>query len=488
MTTACSLVWFRQDLRLSDNPALTAAVKRGPVVPVFIWDPEAEGQWRPGGASRWWLHQSLAALDSALRERGSRLIIRCGSTSAVLQELLQETGASAVFWNRRYEPAMMARDTGVKEALKARGYWVESFNGALLFEPWTIQNKAGKPFQVFTPFWRHCLAQPQSSPPRPLPTPKRLLSPSQWPPGEVLDLAPHLPWASGFSPLWSPGELGATRAVERFCAEGSAEYSERRNRPDLAGTSCLSPYLHWGEISPRQIFDRLAVKAADDPVWREQQFVTELGWREFSHHLLYHFPETPLVPLRPEFSRFSWRTDAAQLRAWQQGKTGYPMVDAGMRELWTTGWMHNRVRMIVASFLVKHLRLPWQSGASWFWDTLVDADLAQNTMGWQWSAGCGADAAPYFRIFNPITQGEKFDPAGTYIRRWIPELSAVPLEYLWAPWTAPARELGSAGVVLGRTYPRPIVDHAEARIAALKAFQEMRSLPKLLDSSRAVPS
>ncbi len=474
MSSAVSLVWFRQDLRLTDNPALTAAARRGIVIPVYVWDPLGEVEWTPGGACQWWLHHSLAALDASLRELGSGLVIRRGSTQAVLIELLRETGATAVFWNRRYEPAAMARDALIKGALKSAGYQAESFNGALLYEPWTIQNQAGKPFQVFTPFWRHCRAQP--TPAAPLPRPVYWPAPKFWPRSEALELKPQGSWARAFGPAWTPGEQGATRAWEFFCAQGWADYTERRNRPDLPGTSRLSPHLHFGEISPRQIFAQLArlSEAVGDPKWCDRQFVTEVGWREFAHHLLFHFPHTPTEPLRPDFARFPWRVDPVQLTAWQRGQTGYPIVDAGMRELWSTGWMHNRVRMIVASFLVKNLRISWVAGARWFWDTLVDADLAQNTLGWQWSAGCGADAAPYFRIFNPMTQGMKFDPAGDYVRRWVPELARLPGAYVQAPWTAPALELAQSGVFLGRNYPKPLVDHAVAREAALAAFQELK--------------
>jgi len=472
-----SLVWFRQDLRLGDHPALRAAIERGVVIPVFIWDPAGEAEWAPGGASRWWFHHSIRTLASALETRGSRLTVRHGDSARILVELLRETGASAVFWNRRYEPAVMARDTAIKEKLKANGYRAESFNAALLFEPWTIQNLSGRPFQVFTPFWRHCLAQPEPPPPLPEPKVGELRSPDRWPISEPLLLESRIPWAASFPGRWLPGEAGAAAALERFCDRAWESYAEERNRPDRAGTSRLSPHLHFGELSPRQVLARLAARfgGVDRPDWRRQQFVTEVGWREFAHHLLYHFPQTPTEPLRSEFARFPWREDPGQVAAWERGRTGYPIVDAGLRELWTTGWMHNRVRMIVASFLVKDLRLPWQIGARWFWDTLVDADLAQNTLGWQWSAGCGADAAPYFRIFNPVTQGQKFDPEGAYVRQWVPELARLPTEYLHAPWEAPGLERIQAGVVLGRDYPLPMVDHAVARDAALRDFKSLRA-------------
>lgn len=477
-----SIVWLRQDLRLADHPALDAATRRGAVVPVFIWSPEAEGAWAPGGASRWWLHHSLSSLADSLETRGSRLILRSGEASRVLEILCQETGASAVYWNRRYEPAAIAHDSQVKERLKLAGIHAESFNGALLFEPWTVANQSGRPFQVFTPYWKHCLAQ--TPPPPPLAAPQRIAPPRQWPSSDSLTqfkLRPRITWDSSFPAVWQPGEPGAATALEAFSRQGWTGYSLDRNRPDLRGTSRLSPHLHFGEISPRQILAHLSDRAGTtgETGWRQQQFVTEVGWREFAHHLLYHFPHTPKQPLRPEFAQFPWRDAPRQLVQWQQGRTGYPIVDAGMRELWTTGWMHNRVRMITASFLVKDLRLPWQAGAQWFWDTLVDADLAQNTLGWQWSAGCGADAAPYFRIFNPVTQAQKFDPEGAYVRRWVPELGRLPTEHLHSPWEAPPGVLSRADIDLGRTYPRPMVDHSQMRQEALVAFQSLKAARSL---------
>jgi deoxyribodipyrimidine photo-lyase len=473
---APSIHWFRLDLRLADNPALQTAFERGgAVVPVFIWSPDAEGDWPPGGASKWWMHQSLAALDDRLRKGGSRLVIRRGPTLETLRTLVKETGAKAVIWNRRYEPAVMACDAKVQEALSADGLAVQTFNAALLHEPWTIQNQSGKPFQVFTPFWRNCLAQP--GPVAPLTAPKHWPAPPKWPkslaPG-ALELEPKLNWAEGFRAAWQPGEAGAIASLDRFLAQAFDDYSELRNRPDLTGTSRLSPHLHFGEISPRQVWHGLKRRAMkrELPIasWRGSQFLAELGWREFAHHLLFHFPHTPTEPLRSAFKNFRWRQDAARLRAWQKGGTGYPIVDAGMRELWTTGWMHNRVRMIVASFLVKDLLIDWQEGARWFWDTLVDADLAQNTLGWQWTAGCGADAAPYFRVFNPTTQGENFDPHGDYARCWCPELAKLPAKWIHQPDKAPPDILRAAGVELGRTYPQPVVGHAIAREVALEAF------------------
>jgi deoxyribodipyrimidine photo-lyase len=468
-----SIVWFRLDLRLADNPALTAAIERGGgVIPVFIHAPEEETPWTPGGASNWWLHQSLRELDARLRELGSRLVIRRGPALETLLALARETSADAIFWNRRYEPAVMRRDAKIKEVLREKNLLAESFNAALLHEPWTIQNQSRKPFQVFTPFWKTCLAK--ADPAAPLPAFKRLAAPPKWPRSlalEELELEPKINWAGGLRAAWRPGETGARENLKRFLSGAFDNYSEKRNHPDTAGTSRLSPHLHFGEISPRQIWQGVARMASKRGLpaaqWRGSQFLAEVGWREFAHHLLFHFPQTPTQPLRAEFKAFPWREDADWLRAWQRGRTGYPIVDAGMRELWTTGWMHNRVRMIVASFLVKDLLLSWQEGARWFWDTLVDADLAQNTLGWQWTAGCGADAAPYFRVFNPVTQGEKFDPHGHYVRRWCPELNNVPDQWVHQPW--------KAAIKSKINYPEPIVSHALAREVALEAFGKLKA-------------
>jgi len=475
-----TLVWFRQDLRLADNPALIAAQRRGgAIVPVYILDEAGEGDWPAGGASRWWLHHSLGALAAGLQERGSRLVLARGESQAVLEALVRKTGATALYWSRRYEPAVMARDQRIKAGFGAAGLEVRSFNAALLFEPHTVSNKSGGPFQVFTPFWKHCLGLPVEEPSKL--APGALAAPARWPAScelEDLGLLPTIRWDAGFGPVWQPGEEGAARALRKFVGQAMDGYADQRNFPGVAGTSVLSPHLHFGEIGPRQVWAAVRARSRDSgvfPVNRGAQvFLSEVGWREFAHHLLFRFPQTPAEPLREDFAAFPWRRDAAQLRAWQRGLTGYPIVDAGMRQLWRTGWMHNRVRMIVASFLVKHLRLSWRDGAAWFWDTLVDADLASNTLGWQWTAGCGADAAPYFRIFNPILQGLKFDPDGSYVRTWVPELKGLKGEVLHQPWTAPVEVLRQAGLELGRNYPRPIVDHAEARAAALAALESIR--------------
>jgi deoxyribodipyrimidine photo-lyase len=475
------LVWLRQDLRLADHPALSAAAARGvPVIPVYVWAPAEDGEWAPGGASRWWLHRSLASLDSQLRALGSRLILRHGSSTEVLRSLARETGAGTVFTSRRYEPAARAHDLEVAEALRADGVACEESGAALLHEPTAIRNRSGGPFQVFTPFWRACLASPEPGPP--LPVPGILRAPRIWPKSTPLaefGFEPRVDWASGLRATWRPGESGAAQQLQRFLAEGLADYTHQRDHPDVIGTSRLSPHLHFGEISPRQIWHALRRQAGTgSPAttdWRQSQFVTELGWREFAYHLLWHFPQTPQAPLRVEFAKFPWRRHPDWLKAWQRGQTGYPLVDAGMRELWATGWMHNRVRMVVASFLVKHLLISWTEGARWFWDTLVDADLASNTLGWQWSAGCGADAAPYFRIFNPLIQGTKFDAEGHYVRRWVPELACLPAAWIHQPWAAPEPLRKAAGVVLGRDYPEPMVAHVVAREVALEAYARTRA-------------
>jgi deoxyribodipyrimidine photo-lyase len=474
-----SLVWFRQDLRIADNRALAAALESGAaIVPVYLFAPEEEAAWSPGAASRWWLHHSLARLDEDLRKLGSRLILRqTADCAATLRALAEECGARRIVWNRRYEPAAVVRDTLIKTSLQGAGIAAASFNGSLLHEPWEIKNKAGGAFQVFTPFWRHCLAQGDPAAP---PTPPRSLpAPPRWPEsGELssLGLLPRIHWTPGLEAAWTPGSAAAHGLLERFLAESLADYKMRRDRPDLAATSRLSPHLHFGEIGPREVWAAVRRQALEHGHgdWRQSHFLTELGWREFSYHLLYHFPQTPEEPLRSTFARFPWKSAPEALRAWQRGRTGYPIVDAGMRQLWHTGWMHNRVRMIVASFLVKDLMLPWQEGARWFWDTLVDADLASNTQGWQWVAGCGADAAPYFRIFNPTTQALKFDPEGAYVRRWVPELERLPGDWLQEPWAAPADILSRAGVRLGVDYPRPVVDHTLARAEALAALATLQ--------------
>ena len=461
-----SIVWFRRDLRLGDNPALTAAAAHGPVMPVFVLD-EVHARM-PGGASRWWLHHSLAAL----RDRLGGLLILRGDPIVVLPGLAAEHGASGVYWNRCYDPQSIARDKALKATLRDRGLTVDTFNAGLLHEPWEVQTGGGGPYKVFSPFWR---AARGLDVPAPLPAPE--VSLADLPAGEDLDLLPSKPnWAEGWQDIWMPGEAGAMERLTCFLDSGLAGYGTLRNRPDLPNVSRLSPHLAHGEIGPRQIWARARMAAElGAPQKDTDKFLAELGWREFSYHLLYHFPQLQERNWRETFDNYPWRYSSTDFELWKKGQTGYPLVDAGMRELWATGYMHNRVRMVVASFLVKHLRLHWSHGERWFWDTLCDADPANNAASWQWVSGCGADAAPYFRIFNPMTQGEKFDPNGNYIRRWCPELAELPDAHLNAPWEAPASVLSAAGVSLGQTYPRPMVDHREARAAALAGYEHVKA-------------
>lgn len=469
-----ALVWFRQDLRLDDNPALHAALEQGYApVPVYVHAPEEEGDWAPGGASRAWLHRSLQTLDADLRARGSRLLLRNGPTGPALSALLRETGADAIFWNRKYEPATQPRDAALKRQWREQGLVAESFNGALLFEPWELATQQGGPYKVFTPFWRNALGRLRV--PAPHAVPATLPSFAATFASEEIDalgLAARPAWDRGFWDKWHAGEAGAHEALEVFLDGALRGYRSDRDRPDRVGTSLLSPHLHFGEIAPWRVVGaleqaRTAANAADIDA-----YIRELGWREFAYHLLHHFPATTTANLNPRFEHFEWAPgDDSQLQAWRQGLTGVPIVDAGMRELWATGYMHNRVRMIVGSWLTKHMRQHWLHGARWFWDTLVDADLANNTLGWQWVAGTGADASPYFRVFNPVTQAQKFDPAATYISRWVPELQALPVAARFAPWLH--AELARR---LAPSYPRaPMVDLAQGRDAALAAYK--RSAP-----------
>jgi deoxyribodipyrimidine photo-lyase len=476
------LVWFRQDLRIGDNPAVSAALDRAradghPVVGFYCLDETNQSSRAFGGASRWWLHQSLTRLTDALAAYNIPLILRQGSAEVLIPELVRETGARHLYWNRQYEAPAIARDTALKTALTAEGVTVESRNGLLLVEPWEVKTGQGTPFQVFSAFWRAARPIAAVQAPLPVPPPLRLLAP---PPlaTDTLDswgLLPTAPdWAGGLRDHWTPGPAGAFDRLDRFLQNALAAYADARDRPDVNGTSALSPHLRFGEISPRQIWAALDQACAGDMGARgPESFSRELGWREFSYHLLFHQPQIASKPLRSQFEAFPWQPDAIALRAWQRGQTGYPIIDAGMRQLWHTGWMHNRVRMLVGSFLVKHLLQPWQAGEEWFWDTLVDADPASNPASWQWVAGCGADAAPYFRIFNPLLQGEKFDPDGTYVRRWVPELALLPDAFIHKPWEAPALVLRAAGIRLGETYPAPLVDLSYGRDRALAALKSL---------------
>ncbi len=472
-----ALVWFRRDLRLADHAALTAAAESGfPIVPVYILDDETPGNWRMGGASRWWLAQSLRSLDKNLERLGSRLILRRGQTERVLRDLIAETGATALTFTRGYEPSQRTLEERLKWAL-GRSVELRRFGGQVLFEPDKIATASGEPFRVYSPFYR---ALSQREPPSsPLPAPLTLRSPSSWPPSEPLEswgLEPTKPdWAGGVRAAWTPGEIAARARLRLFIDRAVSKYGDQRNIPGADTTSRLSPYLAFGEISPRQVWH--AVLTAAEAAGKSDlgaPYLREIAWREFSYHLLFHFPDLPEKAFRPEFTNFPFREDEHALRAWQKGRTGYPIVDAGMRQLWQTGWMHNRVRMIVASFLIKHLLQPWQAGEAWFWDTLVDADLANNAASWQWVAGSGADAAPYFRIFNPVLQGEKFDPKGDYVRAFCPELAQLPASLIHKPWEGDLNLLARYGVKLGEIYPHPMVAHAQARERALAAFEGIK--------------
>jgi deoxyribodipyrimidine photo-lyase len=471
------LVWFRRDLRVQDNPALAAAATTGkPVIALFIYAPEEEAPWSPGGASAWWLHHALASLADELATHGIPLVIRRGKSLDVLQTLAEKHQVGSIFWNRCYEPALIERDTSIKQSLKRQGLHVQSFNASLLFEPGQINNQSGQPFRVFTPFWKHLRSLPAESP---VPVARdRLTQPLSSPeslPLDSLGLLPAIPWDKDFYRHWSPDRKGAETALRSFVFERLESYKKCRDLPGVDGTSMLSPYLHWGQLGPREVWRAVQQTGhADDA--GGFTFLSEVAWREFGYHLMYHFPETPEKPLNKSYSQFPWEPDQAYLEAWQSGLTGYPIVDAGMRQLWKIGWMHNRVRMIAASFLVKHLLQPWQAGAAWFWDTLVDADLASNTMGWQWTAGCGADAAPYFRIFNPILQGQKFDPDGAYVGTWVPELRKLPARYIHQPWEAPGDTLKKAGIRLGENYPAPVIAHAAGRERALAALSANKQI------------
>lgn len=470
-----AILWFRNDLRLDDNPALRALLDAGesPVC-VYIHAPDEEGDWAPGAASNAWRHHALHSLDASLRARGSRLRCFRGPTQDTLRMLVDRTGARQIRWNRRYDPHSKLRDGALRQALAADGIDAQSCNGALLFEPWTLATKAGTPFKVFTPFWKSALADWRLEPT--WDAPARIADVPDAPAGlgvDALGLAPAIGWDAGFWDHWQPGEAGAREALQVFTDGALRGYDTARDRPDQVGTSQLSPHLHFGEIAPWRVVHAFEAMRGTASARDIDAYVRELGWREFAHHLLHHFPETPHADFNPGFSGFAWtRTASADMDAFRRGRTGVPIVDAGLRQLWHTGWMHNRVRMIVASWLTKHMRVHWLHGARWFWDTLVDADLANNTLGWQWVAGTGADAAPYFRVFNPVTQAAKFDPKGTYIARWVPELAALPPRVRIAPWTDP-----EAARRLAPSYPaRPIVDLAAGRDAALAAYRARRAV------------
>ena len=479
-SAAPCIVWFRDDLRLSDHPALHEAARAGaPVICLYVLDESPPSPARPlGGAARWWLAQSLRALQASLEAIGASLVLRKGPAAPIIVELARESGAGAVFWNEIAQAPERAVADRVEAGLEATGVASQRFPGDLLANPVHIRNKEGRALRVFTPFWKR--VQALGAPPKPLLAPKTLKAP----PGIASDrledwgLEPSRPdWAGGLRQTWSPGEKSAQARLAAFLKTGLADYSSDRDLPDRAGTSGLSPHLRFGEISPRQVWHAARFAADERPALASdaEKFLSELGWREFCRHLLFDVPELTTRNLQPQFDGFPWKRDDKALAAWQRGRTGYPIIDAGMRELWHTGVMHNRVRMVVASFLVKHLLIDWREGETWFWDTLVDADPGSNPANWQWVAGSGADAAPYFRVFNPILQGEKFDPAGVYVRRWVPELARLPDKLIHQPWSATPLELAAAGVELGKHYPQPIIDHKAGRERALAAYVKTRN-------------
>ena len=475
-----TIVLFRQDLRLHDHPALTAAAQRGAVIPVFVLDDEACGDWALGGASRWWLKQSLMNLGSTIAQSGGELILRRGDTLTALIDIQSQSGADAIYFSRQYQPWSAATEKSINDTFSGNGVEVKRYSGTLLHEPGSVLTGSGTGFKVFTPFWRAALKLPVATP---LPSPSvnwsNAVSSSEDLNSWVLDPAEDAgvpDWAAGWEDIWEPGEDGAHNALEAFLDAPVAHYSEGRDLPARRYTSRLSPHLKFGEISPRQVWASAQQRKLSAPQWTSaiDKFLAEIGWREFCYQLIDLFDAMPDRPFKDQFAGFPWDNSEEHLKAWQRGMTGYPIVDAGMRELWQTGFMHNRVRMIVASFLTKHLLVHWLEGERWFWDCLLDADIASNACSWQWVAGSGADAAPYFRIFNPIAQGQKFDPEGEYVKRWCPELTDMPKKFVHAPWEAPAMTLASAGVELGKTYPEPIVDHKTARQGALDAYEVIK--------------
>jgi len=473
-------LWLRNDLRLHDQPALAAACATGaPVIPLYILDDDTPERWTFGSASRWWLHGSLASLDVSLRKRGSRLVLARGPALNVLADMARETGAGALYWSRGYEPWAIKMERALHRALESSGVRCRRFSGHLLFEPEDIRNQNGEPFRLFTPYYKACRAAEQTHYPA--------SAPAQLPavPDEVesdrLDSWGLLPakadWAGCIAAIWTPGEEGARTRLKAFAAETLDSYEPKGDLPAMEGTSRLSPHLHFGEISPREVWSAI-IKAADASRGKSdasaESFLRKLVWREFSHHLLFHLPHMATSPIRHEFSKFAWREGDEALQAWKEGRTGYPVIDAGMRELTATGWMHDKVRVIVASFLVKHLLISWQQGAAWFWDRLVDADLASNSANWQRIAGCGAEAEAYRRILNPVIHGRKFDVEGNYVKAWVPELAKLPKSRIHEPWKAGKNTLAKAGITLGETYPERIVELSEGRMRALEAFEMIK--------------
>jgi deoxyribodipyrimidine photo-lyase len=468
-----AILWFRQDLRLADHPALDAALASAArIMPVYVLDTENPGRWAHGAASLWWLHHSLESLAGALADKGATLVLRRGDPAHIIPELAEAAGAHTVHAGVAHEPWWRRLDEAVAGRLKEAGRKLVRHRVATLFGPWNIRTKTGGVYGMYTPFARAVRAGP--APAKPMASPGRIPCLSGIATERLSDwrLLPEKPdWSGGLRESWVPGEAEARARLKRFLRGAADAYEVGRNLPGTPGTSALSPYLHWGEISPNTVWHEAAAHGENAGV---EAYLSELIWRDFNAYLLWHHPTLPDAPLREDFGKFPWRRDLKALRAWQRGRTGVPIVDAGMRQLWHTGWMHNRVRMIVGSYLTKHLLLPWQDGEAWFWDTLVDADLASNAGNWQWTAGCGVDSQPYFRVFNPVTQGEKFDADGAYVRRFVPEIAALPDKYLHAPWDAPPDILQRAGVRLGVTYPTPLIGLAEGRHRALEAYRALR--------------
>ena len=475
-----TIVWFRRDLRLRDNPALHWACNRKqPVICIYIKDTE-NPESRNGGASDWWLHHSLASLAADLKVAGNQLHLFSGDTESVLDQVIGSTAATALAWNRRYEPTAIALDTKLKSKYTDQGVEVVSCAGNLIHEPWTVTRDKDQPYRVFTAYWRASLKKdglPLTPTVRKIPTRPGKLN------GEKslseFDLLPKIKWDSQFASHWMPGESGAAKKLSTLLSNRIESYQLGRDVPSEPNTSQLSPHLAFGEITPRQIHATVAKKLSNNTLSSDdnvESFLREISWREFAYHLLFHFPHTVSQPLDTRFEKFRWRKiNQDKLVRWQQGQTGIPLVDAGMRQLWQTGWMHNRVRMVVASLLIKNMGYHWLEGARWFWDTLVDADLASNSMGWQWVAGSGADAAPYFRVFNPVRQGERFDPEGKYVRQWVPEIASLSNKHIHSPWTASSAELAQAAIILGETYPKPIVDLKTTRLEALERFSKIKT-------------
>ena len=469
MSKGIAIHWFRQDLRITDNPSLETAAEFDAVLPIYILDDENSQEFKMGSASRWWLHNSLQSLNESL---DGKLSIYSQNPEIVIQELLKKYEVKAVFWNRCYEPWRIDRDIDIKAYLDDKNIENKSFNSHLLWEPWEISKDDGTPYRVFTPYYKKgCLNAEEPRLPSKNLKIDTIFYDQDCEQIDTLDLLPRINWYSQIQEAWKPGEAGAQKRLDQFLKEGLLDYKEGRNFPFKENVSRLSPHLHFGEISPNEVWYQAKTKESVSGIQKSlEHFLSELGWREFSYYLLYHFPSLPKQNFQAKFNKFPWIKNESFLESWQKGETGYPIVDAGMRELWQTGYMHNRLRMVVGSFLVKNLLIDWREGEDWFWDCLVDADLASNSAGWQWVAGSGADAAPYFRIFNPVTQGLKFDPEGEYTKKYVPELKLLPNKFLFSPWEAPKEILEKAGIELGKDYPEPIVDLKYSRELALEAF------------------